>query len=308
MTFICPVCLYHHAHAQTGSEADRIEVRCKRCGLFEIDLPARVAVERLTENGANRYLLSGIVRENSERGHRLVVTEASIGELIASARVPRTPLEAIDRLLLHVLDSAESPSAYVRIRPESDYPLVYAHNGHALAFYLSKAHDLGYLERGNGGDVRLDMRGWSRVAELRRTRVVSDQAFVAMWFSGEMRDAWTGGFEPALRATGYHPLRLDLEEHNDKIDDRIIAEIRRSGLVVADFTGHRGGVYFEAGFALGLGIPVVWTCRESDVHDLHFDTRQYNYIAWNDPEDLRARLQLRIEATIPNFPAARKHV
>ena len=48
--------------------------------------------------------------------------------------------------------------------------------------------------------------------------------------------------------------------------DRILAEIRKSKFVVADFTscgeciacdkcehiGARGGVYFEAGFALGL--------------------------------------------------------
>ncbi len=35
--------------------------------------------------------------------------------------------------------------------------------------------------------------------------------------------------------------------------------------MIADFTGHRGGVYFEAGFAHGLGIPVIWTCREDQL-------------------------------------------
>ena len=35
--------------------------------------------------------------------------------------------------------------------------------------------------------------------------------------------------------------------------DRIIAQIRASKFVVADFTRNRGGVYYEAGFALGLG-------------------------------------------------------
>jgi nucleoside 2-deoxyribosyltransferase len=94
-------------------------------------------------------------------------------------------------------------------------------------------------------------------------------------------------------------MRIDLEEHNDKIDDRIISEIRRSGLVVADFTGQRGGVYFESGFAMGLGIPVIRTCRKDNVDTLHFDTRQYSHVLWESPEELKEKLTNRIRATFP---------
>jgi nucleoside 2-deoxyribosyltransferase len=111
--------------------------------------------------------------------------------------------------------------------------------------------------------------------------------------------AYEKGIAPALEQAGYQPTRIDLQEHNDKIDDRIIAEIRRCGLLIADFTGQRGGVYFEAGFAMGLGLPVIWTCRSDDVGDLHFDTRQYNHIVWDDPQDLKNKLLNRILATLP---------
>ena len=73
-----------------------------------------------------------------------------------------------------------------------------------------------------------------------------------------------------VRAAGYDPLRIDRVEHVAKIDDEIVAQIRRSRFVLADFTGHRGGVYFEAGFALGLNLPVIWTCRQDAVDQLHF--------------------------------------
>ncbi|HEY0079493.1 MAG TPA: hypothetical protein VGB73_12850 [Pyrinomonadaceae bacterium] len=148
--------------------------------------------------------------------------------------------------------------------------------------------------------MRLGLEGWKRVSELRKDEVKSNQAFVAMWFSRDLDDAWSEGLKPALEQTGYVPLRIYLSQHNEKIDDRIIAEIRKSGLLVADFTGQRGGVYFEAGFAMGLGKPVIWTCREDDVGKLHFDTRQYNHIVWTDASDLREKLMLRIEATLPN--------
>lgn len=62
-------------------------------------------------------------------------------------------------------------------------------------------------------------------------------------------------------------------------------------------TGQRGGVYFEAGFALGLGIPVIYLVDQSDLNEIHFDTRQYNHIVYEN--DLYERLKHRIEATVP---------
>ncbi len=104
----------------------------------------------------------------------------------------------------------------------------------------------------------------------------------------------------------YKPFRIDQKEHNRKIDDEIVAEIRRSRLVVADFTqgddGARGGVYYEAGFAHGLNIPVIFTCRKDVLNKIHFDTRQYNHIVWETPVELRQRLAARISAEIGDGP------
>lgn len=151
--------------------------------------------------------------------------------------------------------------------------------------------------------MKLDLSGWSRLAELTRAQPTTGRAFVALWFDAQMEEACRDGIEAALLETGYRPpFRVDEVEHNGKICDAIVAEIRRCDLVVADFTGDRGGVYFEAGFALGLGRQVIWTCRKDWVEHLHFDTRQYNYIVWERPDELRRQLRQRIEATIPNRP------
>ena len=121
-----------------------------------------------------------------------------------------------------------------------------------------------------------------------------------MWFDESMMAVYQEGIEPAIRAAGYRPLRIDQKEHINRIDDEIIAEIRRSRFLVADFTqggeGARGGVYYEAGFAQGLGLPVVFTCRKDSLDDLHFDTNHYNHIAWSTPEELRDKLRNRILA------------
>src|SRR5262249_36628001 len=125
--------------------------------------------------------------------------------------------------------------------------------------------------------------------------------FVAMSFGVELNTAYDEGIAPSIRDDcGFRVLRVDRVEHNDNINDKIIADLRSAQFVVADFTGHRNGVYFEAGFALGLGRPVVWTCQESDFKGkVHFDTRPFNHILWSWPADLREKLTARVRATVP---------
>ena len=106
----------------------------------------------------------------------------------------------------------------------------------------------------------------------------------------------------AVEESGYKPVRIDKIEHVNRIDDEIIARFRRSKFLIADFTGQRNGVYFEAGFMLGLGRPVIWVCEKAELHDVHFDTRQYNTIDYLDAADLQKRLQVRIEAIMGKGP------
>jgi len=124
-----------------------------------------------------------------------------------------------------------------------------------------------------------------------------------MWFDSSLNDVFNKHIEPALIDCGYKsPFRIDHVEHSDKIDDVIIAKINESSLVIVDLTcgvfNHptptetktkiveaRGGVYFEAGYAIGLGIPVIWTCRKDCVDHIHFDLRQYNQIVWYEKEN-----------------------
>ena len=143
--------------------------------------------------------------------------------------------------------------------------------------------------------------GYARVEEIYDS-VASRQAFVAVWFDSSMHAVYEQGIAPAIAGSGYEPKIINRDPTVDKIDDAIVAEIRRSKFIVADFThgndGPRGGVYYEAGFADGLGIPVIFTCRSDMIEKVHFDTRQRNHIVWNNPDELRQRLIERINALI----------
>ena len=141
--------------------------------------------------------------------------------------------------------------------------------------------------------------GWSEFETRKAANIESEKVFVAMWFDPAMNDAYEQGIRPAIEEdAGFKSIRVDAVEHTGKIDDRIIAEIRESRFLVADFTGHRGGVYFEAGYAMGMGLPVIWACRADEIDKAHFDTRQYNHVRWSNPAELRDKLALRIRAAV----------
>lgn len=275
-------------------------VDCATCGKFRISelLRQRLATTRFLSTDERR-ILSGGIRERCEAGEEVYITD--VDAFMSSVRAPADPLEAIDRFLLHLLRTSPRGGAEVRIYPANDYPLAYAHDQSEMTFLMHRARDLGFIHWSgqSPADCSIAIEGWKHLRTIKNQARDTRQAFVAMWFAEEMNEAYTQGIVPALAETGYTPVRLDFTEYNDRIDDRIIAEVQKSGLVVADFTGHRGGVYFEAGLALGSKIPVIWTCRRDHAPDLHFDTRQYNHILWDDAEELRERLKWRIEATLP---------
>ena len=223
------------------------------------------------------------------------------------AKQPLPVHERVDRLLRFIATQSKRVSDYISISESTYEAYIWTEStdwSEVLYFFdhLKANRWLqSYAPLDGTLNVSVTVEGYSRIAE-QATNVDSSQAFIAMWFDDSMNDAFEHGIKPAIETLGYTPMRIDKKPDADKIDDEIIAEIRRSRFLVADFThgddGARGGVYFEAGFAQGLGIPVIYTCRNDMIDKLHFDTRQYAHIVWGTPEELHSQLLTRIGARI----------
>ncbi|MGH9894821.1 MAG: hypothetical protein ACREA0_23150 [bacterium] len=114
-------------------------------------------------------------------------------------------------------------------------------------------------------------------------------------------------FKPALAETGFVLRRLDDEQPAGLIDDRLRVEIQSARFLLVDLTHRNLGAYWEAGYAEGLGKPVIYTCEESKFEDAsHFDTNHHLHVLWNAADLAPAikKLKATIRATIPEATRA----
>jgi hypothetical protein len=99
----------------------------------------------------------------------------------------------------------------------------------------------------------------------------------------------------------------------EDINNKIIAELNKCDVALADLTYARPSVYFEAGYAQRK-VPVVYTCRQDHLsgrtddqfgnYRVHFDLRMKNIIPWSTKNDaeFRGKLERRIKrAVLPLF-------
>lgn len=146
-------------------------------------------------------------------------------------------------------------------------------------------------------EFTLTSKAWTGIEQKRKGKN-SKLAFIAMSFGINERLEIQNAIEEACRKVGYEAKTVDQVEFNGKITDKIYAMIKESAFVIADFTDNNHGVYFEAGYAEGMGRPVISTIKEGQVKTLHFDTAQTRHTLWKDPEHLKEQLIDRIKATI----------
>ncbi len=300
--------------ASDARDYDMSAYQCRRCGPLLI---GESLGEELRNDSERAFRLACLVLEYRLRGDKglwgIFDNDAEIGSLVVGKHLSRAwrvdellsefpkPTQIIDRTLLNLSHLVQHPMDSITVM-EADAAFLSFCPKRSLrrTFYYLKNYGLveDISSTCNEDVLAITPAGWGRIQELLSTSRESKQAFVAMWFDPCMETIYEGGIRPSIEEAGYDCRIINNVEHNNKICDEIVAEIRKSRFVIADFTGQRGGVYFEAGYAMGMGLPVIWLVHKDDVDKLHFDTRQYNHIVYESAEDLKPKLYSRIAATI----------
>ena len=301
MPQMCPICA-HPAHLRDDDTAiDVFNVACERCGRFSLPGLLHFTFFELhnspsTERDLLPYL-SAYTRQTSDNGERVVLDPTNWKEFALAHKDTAVSRKLFN--LLALIAQRTRPGTSTKIL-EVDAPLLDCLDDLELTYLLNTQVELGYIEQVHGPQTaRLKAKGWEQI-QAAIVNGIPGKCFVAMSFDESLAEPYDHGIYLAVKTDcKMDPLRIDRVHHNEKICDKLIAEIRTSHFLIADVTLQRAGVYFEAGFAMGLGRPVIWTCRQDDMKNVHFDTRQYSHVVWTDPYDLRTKLADRIKATIP---------
>ena len=307
----CPVCnrvLTKPPSRRGQAIGDRLFYECPRCGNFGLTHIAEANLSSwLDASWNNKMALSHLLRRMQMGGEWPLVGPELVDAIIATTELP-TVQEQADNLIRWLGSIQIGPGEPVRVTEGEQGGIVGALTSGGFSFIVRGLEAEGLI-KGNhtlaeGSDIELTFAGWQRWEDLWRGALSETKAFMAMQYGDALLDRIMNDyFRPAVRQTGFRLVRLDDESPAGLIDDRLRVEIQSSRFLIADLTRGNNGAYWEAGYAEGLGKPVIYTCEERvwTTQKSHFDTNHHLHIVWNAdaPQAAMERLQATIRVTIP---------
>ncbi len=307
MSLHCPVCNLPVSELPPG---ELVRVECDRCGTYDITDSAIAATgwaQEQADERIRRGKLGYALRRMQAGGSIPKLTTSLRDRILEETQLPSPTEQATNLLMAFGDELRDSPGARAQFSGQKIAGVaarIGALDNSDVHYAVDQLSELGLLDAemsiGTIGG-RLTFSGWQKYDDFKRQVSASRLAFMAMPFGNEkLNRAYGECFQPAVKATGFQLYRLDEQPPAGSIDNRLRVDIRRSRFLIAELSEDNSGAYWEAGFAEGLGRPVIYTCEKGQ--KTHFDTRQMLTIFWTEDDLDEAAQQLKdtIRATLPD--------
>lgn len=250
----------------------------------------------------NRHIFRGLIlnkRWNIEKD--TIINKEVLESSLNESYYPNSIDDKRENIFMTIVNSQKTDGYTVRLLTTSPEKYFFK-SADELRFYLNSLKEDGYLEGGHAkthSDFRVTFKGLKYAIQIQESGQNSKNCFIAMSFDDVVQDI-RDAIKSASRKTGFNPILVDEQhpESDQTVNDKIVAEIKKCKFLIADFTQQRAGVYFEAGYAAGRGLSVIYSCREEDFKKSHFDTNHFGHIIYKTPEELKEKLIDKIEAWI----------
>jgi nucleoside 2-deoxyribosyltransferase len=281
---------------------DGVTINCTNCGRYFV--AGSLFIEDYHDK-SNFYKLSSWIREQHDE-FNVNVPEFSTHNFdeILNIRDKRIQ-EKFDLMMVYLskLKMYEDLSKKI-------FTKCWIRDGNEFDQLFKKSLSIGYIEgeenKTIAGDYsfpffkNITFDGLEYVENLDNPNQSSKNIFVAFNFEDALNEVFNIHLNKAITENGfnYTVVNQDNVEHNKSINDEIIVKLKSSKIVIADFTNHRNSVYFEAGFAMGMNIPIIWTCQKGHDKEMSFDTRQFPHILWENKDDLVKQVIDRIKVIL----------
>lgn len=121
--------------------------------------------------------------------------------------------------------------------------------------------------------------------------------FVIISFRDDMEKVYKKIYEIGDKYN-FQALRVKDVQGNYKITEKVIELIASANFIIADLTHERPNVYYELGYARGIGKKIITLCNKNS--EVHYDVQEWKTIMYNDTEDLALNLEQAIKGIKTN--------
>jgi hypothetical protein len=297
----CPLCLTEQDfEARLQGDRHMYHCRCAVCGNYSVEhdaLDDKILDETSAKLNTARAVLSHQVRLATDARHPSpdLLEDWLIEFIRGKPRLPSVAQQATN-IIRYVGDQVQLNGHELTDVPESfgaivgsmnrDFALKIARQliGRGLltgedAAHLQAAYEL--------IDLDLTLAGWAAYESEQLGESSGKYGFLALKFGDAVLDPFVDNvIKPAVRAIGHELLDMRDVARAGIIDNLLRVQIRDAAFLLVDLTHDNPGAYWEAGYAEGLGKPVLYICEKSkfDSAKTHFDTNHCTTVLWQNEQ------------------------
>lgn len=240
------------------------------------------------------HIISAYLREQTDRDEAIVLSSNDLETIVNAPTIPVTIEDKGIRLLQYLYRHSDRAGESVVIHPlSSNYNLTYSPNLQELVYIIDKLRNEQLIIR-EGTSFQLTEQGWHEAAASAGGKKLKP-CTILIANDENMSTEWQDRILPIIEQYGYLPRLLTYATTRTSDGEKYSLElIADSKLIIADLTGQSPEVYFAAGYALGLSIPVIWSMNSRDADTLPVKIKEIRPIVWNSAEELISILQQRL--------------
>ena len=298
--------------AHEGGRREYFE--CDICGKYGISIGCKNAFfshDSQALSATQRSKISHFIKLRQNNGNTTILNESSIRKLIDEPFI--NPIQQASKAISYFGDEILKNGSFLKEFPIDFYALIGSPNPSFANNIITDLIEIGIIKISNfslfeGGiekslsNVSLTLHGWERYNNEKRGKFSGNYGFVAMQFNdSELENLIKTHAKPHIKKIlNYELMDVRDDMKAGVIDNLIRTQIRDSAFVVSDLTHDNRGAYWEAGFAEGVGKPVIYICKKEkfDSEKTHFDTNHSTTVLW-DINEIDKFLDL-LTATIRN--------
>ena len=249
------------------------------------------------------------MQKQKSRGRIVDIDSTLLQSILNDIKLPN-PKEQADNLIRFLGNKIDTPEKRLPLNLDNLSSIICAIDNSGVQYVIDHLEKEGLIINEIFSNEEFDLKlgltfsGWDRFETLKTKGYPVRKAFMAMQYGDSKLDAIYKEIKKVVNQTGFELFRIDEVLKAGLIDNQLRVEIRNSRFLLAELTKNNSGAYWEAGFAEGLGRPVIYLCEKKKFKKFktHFDTNHHTTIIWDEENLSNAMKQLKatIRATLPS--------